>query len=31
LFSDDFDHKWSQALARLGVAAEQLSGQAGRA
>ncbi|HEY2662418.1 MAG TPA: YqgE/AlgH family protein [Caulobacteraceae bacterium] len=31
LFSHDYDHKWSQALARLGVSAEQLSGQAGRA
>jgi putative transcriptional regulator len=31
VFSRDYDHKWSRALARLGVAAEQLSGQAGRA
>ena len=31
VFSHDHDHKWSQALARLGVSADKLSGQAGRA
>ena len=31
VFSHDYDHKWSQALSRLGVSAEQLSSQAGRA
>ncbi|MFN3857179.1 MAG: YqgE/AlgH family protein [Caulobacter sp.] len=31
IFGDDHDHKWSRALASLGVSAEQLSGQAGRA
>ena len=31
VFSHDYDHKWSQALARLGVSADRLSGQAGRA
>ena len=31
VFSHDHDHKWSQALARLGVSADRLSGQAGRA
>lgn len=31
LFGDDHAHKWSRALAKLGVAAERLSGQTGRA
>ena len=31
VFGQDYDHKWSQALARLGVSADRLSGQAGRA
>ncbi len=31
VFGHDYDHKWSHALARLGVSADQLSGQAGRA
>ena len=31
LFGDDHAHKWSRALAKIGVAAERLSGQAGRA
>lgn len=31
VFSQDFDHKWSQALARIGVSANNLSVQAGRA
>ena len=31
LFGDDHDHKWSRALAKIGVAAERLSAQAGRA
>jgi len=31
LFGDDYEHKWSQALAKLGVSAEHLSAQAGRA
>jgi putative transcriptional regulator len=31
LFGHDYDHKWSLALAQLGVSAEQLSGDAGRA
>jgi putative transcriptional regulator len=31
LFGDDHAHKWSRALAKLGVAAERLSAQAGRA
>jgi putative transcriptional regulator len=31
VFSQDYDQKWSHALARLGVSAERLSGQAGRA
>ena len=31
LFGDDHAHKWSRALAKLGVAAENLSAQAGRA
>jgi len=31
LFGDDHAHKWSRALAKLGIAAERLSAQAGRA
>ncbi len=31
LFGDDHEHKWSRALAKIGVAAEHLSAQAGRA
>jgi putative transcriptional regulator len=31
LFGDDHAHKWSRALSKLGVAAERLSAQAGRA
>jgi putative transcriptional regulator len=31
LFDADHDLKWSQALAKIGVAADRLSGQAGRA
>jgi putative transcriptional regulator len=31
VFSQDYDLKWSMALARLGVSAERLSGQSGRA
>lgn len=31
LFSDDGDHKWDMALARLGIAAQQLSSEAGHA
>ena len=31
LFGHDYDHKWSMALSRLGVAAHQLSSDAGRA
>jgi putative transcriptional regulator len=31
LFSDDHEHKWSRALAKIGVAAEHLSAQAGQA
>ena len=31
LFNADHDLKWSQALAKIGVAADRLSGQAGRA
>lgn len=31
LFDDDHPHKWSRALAKIGVSAEHLSGQAGRA
>jgi len=31
LFGDDHAHKWSRALAKLGVAAERLSAQTGRA
>ena len=31
LFGDDHEHKWTLALAKLGVSAEQLSAQTGRA
>ena len=31
LFGHDYEHKWSMALARIGVSAEWLSSQAGRA
>ncbi len=31
LFDDDHEHKWSRALAKIGVAAERLSAQTGRA
>jgi putative transcriptional regulator len=31
IFGDDHEHKWSQALAKIGVSAEQLSSLAGRA
>lgn len=31
LFDDDHEHKWSRALAKIGVSAEHLSAQAGRA
>ncbi len=31
LFGDDHEHKWSSALAKLGVSAERLSAHAGRA
>jgi putative transcriptional regulator len=31
LFGHDHDHKWSRALAKIGVSANQLSSQAGRA
>ncbi|MEO8812154.1 MAG: YqgE/AlgH family protein [Caulobacteraceae bacterium] len=31
LFGDDHEHKWSRALAKIGVAAEHLSAQSGRA
>lgn len=31
LFGDDHEHKWSRALAKIGVAAEHLSANAGRA
>lgn len=31
LFGDDHDHKWSQALAKIGVAADRLSTLSGRA
>jgi putative transcriptional regulator len=31
LFGDDHDHKWSMALAKMGVGPDQLSGQTGRA
>ena len=31
LFGHDYEHKWSAALAKIGVSAERLSSQAGRA
>lgn len=31
VFGDDYAHKWTRALAKLGVSARQLSGSAGRA
>ena len=31
VFGDDHEHKWSRALAKIGVSAEHLSAQAGRA
>jgi putative transcriptional regulator len=31
LFGDDHEHKWSRALGKIGVSAEHLSAQAGRA
>jgi putative transcriptional regulator len=31
LFGHDYEHKWSMALARIGVSADRLSSQAGRA
>ncbi len=31
IFGGDHEHKWSQALGKIGVSPEQLSGQAGRA
>jgi putative transcriptional regulator len=31
LFGDDHAHKWSKALAKIGISAERLSAQAGRA
>ncbi len=31
LFDDDHEHKWSRALAKIGVAPEYLSAQPGRA
>jgi putative transcriptional regulator len=31
LFDDDHAHKWSRSLAKIGISAENLSGQAGRA
>jgi putative transcriptional regulator len=31
VFGDDHAHKWSRALAKIGVAAERLSAQSGRA
>jgi putative transcriptional regulator len=31
IFGDDHAHKWSEALAKLGIAPEWLSSQAGRA
>jgi len=31
VFDDDHEHKWSRALAKIGVAAERLSAQTGRA
>ncbi len=31
LFDDDHEHKWTRALAKLGISADHLSTQAGRA
>jgi putative transcriptional regulator len=31
LFDDDHEHKWSRALAKIGIAAEHLSAMGGRA
>jgi len=31
IFGDDHEHKWSEALAKLGISAERLSSHAGRA
>jgi putative transcriptional regulator len=31
LFDDDHEHKWSRSLAKIGIAAEHLSAQSGRA
>ncbi len=31
LFDDDHEHKWSRSLAKIGIAAENLSAQTGRA
>lgn len=31
IFGDDHEHKWSAALAKLGISADHLSGEAGRA
>jgi putative transcriptional regulator len=31
IFGDDYDHKWTQALAKLGISADHLSSEAGRA
>ncbi|MBC7667127.1 YqgE/AlgH family protein [Caulobacter sp. DWR2-3-1b2] len=31
LFGDDYDNKWTMALAKIGITADQLSAQAGRA
>jgi putative transcriptional regulator len=31
LFDDDHEHKWTRSMAKIGIAVEHLSGQAGRA
>jgi putative transcriptional regulator len=31
LFGDDYDNKWTMALAKIGITADHLSSQAGRA
>jgi putative transcriptional regulator len=31
IFGDDHEHKWSAALAKLGISADHLSAEAGRA
>ena len=31
LFGEDHEHKWTRALAKLGISADHLSAQAGRA